>query len=692
MAGAASAHQAATASREQTSQQRAGRTRRTSADPQRAQQGATAAPTAAPAALQTLSRLQRLADASPQVAQLRRLQALADGLYTPVAQLAGDPEEEELVQGKFASAELQPQLQQAPRANNTGLPDQLKSGIENLSGMSMDHVKVHYNSLQPAQLNALAYAQGNDIHLAPGQEQHLPHEAWHVVQQAQGRVRPTRQMKNGVPVNDELGLEQEANEMGAKASAQLHTDNGGPYKGPPSTNEGLVQRAVGFEFELDSVHTYSKNILRFEQNLKKKDVLVTTPGFKVEADEMPDHSNLEFVTDAFPETADGGDRLRSAVKDISTIVAALSNKAGQEITAAALGVGIATANRFMRPGSDMLIGKPQVTAGIKFDMMSRMLDDMAYAAGHGHANSNAKTFMGGQMAHNTGFRDVHATGEGMLDVAQAIAAADDAMVHVDGIVRGADPLPPVLVGSPELKALLTQLILYLAQGAVGLQGYGKLIAGGLMSRTDFATVFGLLPKDKHDYFVKFPGMFVILVLHGAKIAAESAGYAGAMAKGDPVFEGGLYHNVMMFGANPAVPNEMPKLTREAWLVEIVKGTDMLTAVSFPGNAKAKAEIESLGSYGNKMDNLSTKPDLHNIPAPLVELRGLKPLYAHLFPPMAMGIFRYIHIVNTGGHEDMPGHLMNLSAADQFDIASNNVNGIAARQRAVQDAMDEIEWW
>ena len=45
-------------------------------------------------------------------------------------------------------------------ANNTGLLDNLKSGIESLSGMSMDSVRVHYNSSQPAQLNALAYAQG----------------------------------------------------------------------------------------------------------------------------------------------------------------------------------------------------------------------------------------------------------------------------------------------------------------------------------------------------------------------------------------------------------------------------------------------------------------------------------------------------------------------------------------------------
>lgn len=103
------------------------------------------------------------------------------------------------------------------RKNKTGLPDNLKSGIENLSGYSMDDVKVHYNSNKPAQLQAHAYAQGTDIHLAPGQEKHLPHEAWHVVQQKQGRVKPTRQLKSKVNINDNAGLEREADVMGAKA-------------------------------------------------------------------------------------------------------------------------------------------------------------------------------------------------------------------------------------------------------------------------------------------------------------------------------------------------------------------------------------------------------------------------------------------------------------------------------------------
>jgi len=103
------------------------------------------------------------------------------------------------------------------KVNKTGLPNKLKDGVENLSGYSMDDVKVHYNSSKPAQLSAHAFAQGNRIHLGPGQEKHLPHEAWHVVQQKQGRVAPTKQLKGKVSINDDIGLEKEADLMGTKA-------------------------------------------------------------------------------------------------------------------------------------------------------------------------------------------------------------------------------------------------------------------------------------------------------------------------------------------------------------------------------------------------------------------------------------------------------------------------------------------
>lgn len=151
-------------------------------------------------------------------------------------------EESEPLQEKFA-AEDPAQLREEPaeKPNNTGLPNQLKSGIESLSGISMDNVKVHYNSDKPAQLNAHAYAQGTDIHIAPGQEQHLSHEAWHVVQQAQGRVKPTMQMKAGQSVNDDPGLESEADVMGARSMQASSVSDVGDISKSPVTATSVKQ-------------------------------------------------------------------------------------------------------------------------------------------------------------------------------------------------------------------------------------------------------------------------------------------------------------------------------------------------------------------------------------------------------------------------------------------------------------------
>ena len=122
----------------------------------------------------------------------------------------------ESLQHKVDIANNAAQRAEVPRPNNTGMPDNLKSGIESLSGFSMDDVRVHYNSSKPATVQALAYTQGTDIHVAPGQEKHLPHEAWHVAQQMAGRVSPTTNI-NGMPVNDNAALEHEADVMGEKA-------------------------------------------------------------------------------------------------------------------------------------------------------------------------------------------------------------------------------------------------------------------------------------------------------------------------------------------------------------------------------------------------------------------------------------------------------------------------------------------
>ena len=142
---------------------------------------------------------------------------------TTAASVLDNSSQSESLQRKAELANGAVQRVGPPRPNNTGMPDNLKAGIESLSGFSMDDVRVHYNSSKPATVQALAYTQGTDIHVAPGQEKHLPHEAWHVAQQMAGRVSPTTNI-NGMPVNDNAALEHEADVMGEKA-VQCEKDN-----------------------------------------------------------------------------------------------------------------------------------------------------------------------------------------------------------------------------------------------------------------------------------------------------------------------------------------------------------------------------------------------------------------------------------------------------------------------------------
>ncbi|MCB9231047.1 MAG: DUF4157 domain-containing protein [Bacteroidia bacterium] len=167
------------------------------------------------------ARYQQIANESPQVKQLMHYQHIANSRLSEKKEKGG------------------PQSGQS----EGGLPLQLKSGMEATTGYDLSDVKVHYNSRQPAQMQAHAFAQGNDIHLGPGQEKHLGHELGHVVQQKQGLVRPTTEV-NGAAVNDDIGLENSADQLGAKATAFRETDAGQPTQLKSIHGQGIVQRLV----------------------------------------------------------------------------------------------------------------------------------------------------------------------------------------------------------------------------------------------------------------------------------------------------------------------------------------------------------------------------------------------------------------------------------------------------------------
>lgn len=103
------------------------------------------------------------------------------------------------------------------------LPDEVRAKLEASFGADFSAVRIHEGP-EAAAVGALAFTRGTDIFFAPGQYQPetergrelLAHELGHVVQQAQGRVRATAQAK-GVAINDDDGLEREADEMSARA-------------------------------------------------------------------------------------------------------------------------------------------------------------------------------------------------------------------------------------------------------------------------------------------------------------------------------------------------------------------------------------------------------------------------------------------------------------------------------------------
>jgi len=171
------------------------------------------------------------------------------------------------------------------KENKTGLSDSLKSGIENLSGIDISDTRVHYNSSKPAQLQAHAYAQGNQIHIAPGQEKHLPHEAWHVVQQKQGRVQPTRQLKGKTPINDNIDLEREADIMGEKS---LKLGNKSSNDITPDTKKTLptysslpLQRTVSLD-EDDDETEHIRTIEDLYDELEEEEVTIVKSNSKLQ--------------------------------------------------------------------------------------------------------------------------------------------------------------------------------------------------------------------------------------------------------------------------------------------------------------------------------------------------------------------------------------------------------------------------
>ncbi|MBN3815936.1 hypothetical protein G3N57_04650, partial [Paraburkholderia sp. Se-20369] len=153
--------------------------------------------------------------------------------------------------------------------------------------------------------------------LGAGQERHLPHEAWHVVQQMQRRVAPTMQMK-GAAINDNPGLEREADAMGRQAlrvGASPASGGAAPRvrfdtlfrlePGTPDTHDaGVIQRVIHLNAgnrDLDAAQALREIVplLRFNEfgNAVLREVDTTLTAFDVANRQFEDAADLAVAVD-----------------------------------------------------------------------------------------------------------------------------------------------------------------------------------------------------------------------------------------------------------------------------------------------------------------------------------------------------------------------------------------------------------
>jgi len=468
---------------------------------------------------------------------------------------------------------------------NGGLPGPLRSGIETLSGYDMSQVRVHRNSDKPAQLNALAYTQGHNIYLGKGQDHHLPHEAWHVVQQQQGRVKPTLQYQ-GHKINDDRSLETEADVMGNRA-VQLKT-SGHPPDTPTLDTTGVIQRAVGFEFQT-AWNTYIE-IPGPGGNVQQVTLPKETPlyggrtsglGWTMETDGR----EIEFVVEPpLPESDAGVNDLTAVMGSMTAFIHRLEQHMGlARLTPT-------THPQLFNGGGQGLViepngaiaAQPQATVGIRLDRLHDLFAEMS------------RTGAGGDFARDGGtFYPARAN---------TVATAAVNAANVNG-----NP------ASNELKGLLSLVVQYLIQGAGGgRRAYAKDIAF-VMSRTDFASLFARLPPAERNYFQADTRRWVDYALNAANLAGTGADY--------------LINQRVTDGGKVPDGAQIP-LRRGVWLRDMALGTNAIDRFTAAATQDVPAytdvsggnRLRAPGLLGNTFDPVGPGQALEGV---IVELRQMR---------------------------------------------------------------------
>ncbi len=458
-------------------------------------------------------------------------------------------EQEEPIQGKMIrpiqKKSSRTRTMQRQSATSAQLPTLVQSKMEGAMGADFSGVNIHTESQQASNVGALAFAQGNDVHFAPGQydpqstsgQELIGHELAHVVQQREGRVQPTTQAK-GVPVNDDKGLEAEADSMGQKA-AQFQADT--TVTKPKSPNFSSIQ-----PMQLSS----STGVLQLALNATQKQRLIDklgNPKYKKIA-----ALNLEETFNKYPD-----ERLESyklmAHSDFDDVLQVIKSQKPEGILGSLGEKGGALG------GTADLLGSALETGEEASEILGGLPKLMGNAVGSasGVVGATADGALEGIGGGIGGLKDTYEGGSSLYNQKKIVEGGTS-------LVSGLSGLLSLLPGVPD---------------AVGLIGSGAKVMGGVTKAVNTRTNRAAIEKLKTS---GHPGPKMIKALD---ILADSTSYLDGTKQA-------------VLGGMEGVGSAMGGVAKYGTSL-LSKGVD-----SLPG--MAEYAFRALGSYTSYVDSNATK--------------------------------------------------------------------------------------
>lgn len=296
-------------------------------------------------------------------------------------------------------------------SNQTNIPISIKSELEESSGVSLDNVRVKYNSSLPKSVGALATTKGTNIDIAPNQEKHLKHELGHAIDYLAGGNQQQTMKYSGEAIDSSQASEKRADDYASGKKAIIQDNHVKPImlrkigmefqtvNGNWNVRKLGLHKMRGLEITLSSgkksiLNTNDKIIAEFERDYasyidsgylvkprvhEARDIAFEqTEGYKISAD----GEDLEYITQAFDERTEQYKLLQAVTKASEMHEKITEGRESEPFVGVIKKVG--TLYRIESGGNIYYINQsgekkahPQATVGVKFESIPDLFTEIA---------------------------------------------------------------------------------------------------------------------------------------------------------------------------------------------------------------------------------------------------------------------------------------------------------------------------